>query len=86
VRVKGRGTVGTNDPQVLDAIVVGDSVDVIEDQRHARAAPLFILAAKLAFAAFHALGIEALLQVAARVGGAFNQDLLEWLTATIPAA
>jgi hypothetical protein len=48
VGVERCGAVGADDPQVLQAIVIRDAVDVIEDQRHRPTTPIFILAAHLA--------------------------------------
>jgi hypothetical protein len=48
VRVESRGTVRANDLQVLQTIVIRNTVNVIEDQRHRPALPIFVLAAHLA--------------------------------------
>jgi hypothetical protein len=48
VRVERRGAVGTDDPQVLEAIVVRHAVDVVKHERHVAAAPQLTLAAQLA--------------------------------------
>ena len=37
--VEGRGAVRTHDPEVLQAVVVRDAVDMIENQRHVPAPP-----------------------------------------------
>jgi hypothetical protein len=47
VRVERGGAVGTDDAEVLEAVVVADPVDVIEDQRHAAVTPQLPLTAQL---------------------------------------
>jgi hypothetical protein len=48
VRLQRCGAVRADDPEVVEAIVVTDAVDVIEDQRQAASAPHLTLAAQLA--------------------------------------
>jgi hypothetical protein len=48
MRIERGGAVGTRDPQVFESIVIRHAIDVIEDERHASASPVLILAAELA--------------------------------------
>jgi hypothetical protein len=54
--------VGAQDAQVLQAVVVPDAVDVIEDQGEAAAAPELALAAHLAAGGLEARVVETPLQ------------------------
>ena len=65
---------GQHDPQVLESIVIGDAVDVIQDQRHQPAAPLLALAAQLTLAGLQAGLVEPLLELRALVGRAGNEE------------
>jgi hypothetical protein len=47
MRVERRRRVGADDPKVLQPVVVGNAVHVVEDQRHLPALPLLTLAAQL---------------------------------------
>ncbi|MGH2948103.1 MAG: hypothetical protein ACRDPC_17925 [Solirubrobacteraceae bacterium] len=60
-------------------MVVTDSVDVIEDQRHLPSPPRRALSAQLAQRALETGLEETLLQMTARERGAFDEDLVEWL-------
>jgi hypothetical protein len=51
VRVKRRIAVGTQETQVLEAMVVVNAVDVIENQGHPLASPELALTAHLTFRA-----------------------------------
>ena len=55
VRVERRRTVWADDLQVLEAVVVGDAVYVVENQRHLLATPQFTLTTELAFADLQSL-------------------------------
>jgi hypothetical protein len=55
MRIESCRTIRTDDPQVLQAIVIRDAVDVVEDQRHPSASPAFTLPAHLATAPLEAL-------------------------------
>jgi hypothetical protein len=77
VRVERRGAVGTQDPEVLEPMVVVHPVHVIEDQRHVAATPLLALSAQLALTGLEALGVEPLLELDARERRPFDEDLLE---------
>jgi hypothetical protein len=48
VRRQRRGTVRAHDSQVLDSIVISNTIDVVKDHRHALTAPKLILTAHLA--------------------------------------
>jgi hypothetical protein len=65
VRVQRRGAVRAHDPEILEAVVVPDAVDVVEDQRHAGAAPRLVLTAELADRRLDALAVETVLQMSA---------------------
>jgi hypothetical protein len=75
VSVQRGGAVGAEDPQVLEAVVVRDAVDVIDDQRHALAPPKLTLAALLAAALLEPLAEETLLEVLAAVRRVADEDL-----------
>ena len=77
VRVEGRRTVRTDDPQVLEPVVVSHSVDVVEDHRHGAAPPHLALAAQLAARLLQSLLVKPPLQIAAGVGRVLDQDLLQ---------
>jgi hypothetical protein len=55
-----------HDAEVLQPIIVADTVDVIEDQRQPASAPQLSLTAQLAPACLEAFLIEPLLQMAPR--------------------
>jgi glycine/D-amino acid oxidase-like deaminating enzyme len=74
VRIERRGAVRTHDAQVLESIVVGHTIGVIENQRHFATAPSFVLAAQLARPDLQALLEQAILEVRPRVGRALDQD------------
>jgi hypothetical protein len=74
---EGGSAVGTENAQILEPMVVGHAVDVIEDQRHSPAAPDLFLAAFLAPPLLHPLAEEALFQLTARVSRALDHDALE---------
>lgn len=50
--VERGGTVGTDNPQVLDPVVVSYAIDVIEDETHAIPVPQLSLAAELTLRLF----------------------------------
>jgi len=58
VRLQRRGTVRAHDLKVPEPVVGRDSVDVIEDQRHAPVAPLLALAAELTPPLFDLLRVQ----------------------------
>jgi hypothetical protein len=70
--VKGCGAIGTDDPQVLKPVVIRHSIDVIEDQRHRLAAPVFVLTAHLAAPLLQTLQEETLLQLVSGVSRALH--------------
>jgi hypothetical protein len=78
MRIEGRSAVRANDPQVLQAVVIGDSIDVIEDQRHRPSPPVFALAAHLAASLLQIFEIKSLLQLVPWVVRISDQHLLEW--------
>jgi hypothetical protein len=43
MRVQGGGAVGTDDAEVLQAMVITDAIDVIQDQRHGLSVPQLTL-------------------------------------------
>jgi hypothetical protein len=75
--VEGRCAIRADDPKVLKPVVVSDTVLVVEDHRHVLPSPHLSLVAQLTARFLQALFIEASLQVAARIGGVFDQDLAE---------
>jgi hypothetical protein len=77
VRVERRRAVGAEDPQVLEPVVVADAVDVVEDQRHPRPAPLLVLAAELAALRLEPDVIQTLLELGAVVTAVLDEHLFE---------
>jgi hypothetical protein len=86
VCVEGRRTVGADNLEILDAIVIRDPVDVIEDQRHRTTAPEFSLSALLAPSLLATLGKQALLQLSARIRRTLDKNLgkRNWASMEIP--
>jgi hypothetical protein len=72
------GAIGADDAKVRQAVVVGNAVDVIKDQRHRAAAPQLALPTQLALPCLESRVIKALLQVAAVLRGVDDEDLVEW--------
>jgi hypothetical protein len=64
VGIESRRAIRTHDLQVLQPVVIWNAVDVVENQRHRPAPPVFVLAAPLAAPHLEALREEALLQLA----------------------
>jgi hypothetical protein len=75
--VERRSAVWTDDAQVLEPVVIGHAVDVVEDHAHRPSVPDLRLPAQLADGTLQPCAIEAPLEVAAGVGGARNEDVLE---------
>lgn len=48
MRIERRRAIGADNPEILDPIVVGNAIDVIEDQCHPATTPAFALTAHLA--------------------------------------
>ena len=67
MRVERRRAVRADDPEVLEPVVVGDAVDVVEDQRHPPPVPLLALPAELARARLEPVVVEPLLELPALV-------------------
>jgi hypothetical protein len=84
VCVESGCTVRTHDAKVLDAVVIRDPVDVVEDERHSMSAPDPTLTTELALFSLQALSEKALLQVVPGVGRVFDKDLLERDLPAIP--
>lgn len=59
-------------------MVIGHSVDVIEDQCHTTIPPLFPLATQLAYSFLQTLFEESMLDVTSGVGRVSNQHLSQW--------
>lgn len=74
MRVESRSTVGTDDLQILETVVVGDAIEMVEDQRHPPASPHFVLAAQLTLARLQTLLEQPSLEMHARVSRSFDQD------------
>jgi hypothetical protein len=77
MRLEGRRAVRAHDPKVLDPVVVSDPVDVVEDQRHSPSGPKLALSAELAYRCLETGPEQPLLQLPAREGRSFDQDLIE---------
>jgi hypothetical protein len=61
--VEGRGAIRTGDAEILQPVVVGNPVDVIENHRHPVPTPSLILAAQLATPSIETSIEQALLEV-----------------------
>ena len=81
MRVERGIAVGADDSQILEPVVVGHAVDVVEDQRHVALVPVLVLAAELAHPVLELRVVETLLQIAAVVRRVFDEHLVErdWL-------
>ena len=77
VGIERRGAIRAHDLQVLQAVVIGHAIDVIEDQREPAAPPDLVLSAELTTPDLQARIEETLLQRPSRVGGASRHDFLE---------
>jgi hypothetical protein len=77
VRVKRRGTVRADDAEVLEAIVIRHTVDVVEDQGHRLPAPHLVLAAELASCLLDPLREQPALQMTAMIRRALHEELGE---------
>jgi hypothetical protein len=77
VRFECGGAVWTEDAQVLDAVVVRDAVDVIEDQGHPTAPPHFSLTTELAPPLLETSRVQAILQMVSAIGRVLHQYLFE---------
>ncbi len=77
MRLKRRCAIRADDLEVLEAIGVTDSIDVIEDQRDALSAPELVLTAQLAATRLEAFCVEALLELSAREGRPSDEDLAQ---------
>jgi hypothetical protein len=82
MRVERRRAVRAHDLEVLEPIVRGHAVDVVEDQRHAAPAPPLVLTAELAAPLLEAFGEQALLERPAAVLRPGDEDLLQRARAT----
>jgi hypothetical protein len=71
------GAVRAQDPQVLEPVVVRDPIDVVEDQRQARAAPLLALAAVLTATRFDAFLVQTCLDRAATGARPLHEQVLQ---------
>lgn len=77
VRIEGRGAVRADHPQVLEPVVVPDSVDVVQDQCHAAPPPVLVLTAELADRLDEPGCEQPRLQIASRVARVLNKDAFE---------
>jgi hypothetical protein len=77
--VERGSAVRTDDPEVLETVVVRNAVDVVENQRHSPTAPRLVLTAKLADRPFNAGLVEAKLERVALIRRARNEDRCEGL-------
>jgi len=67
----------TDDPEVVEAVVVVNPVDVVEDQRHPTAVPLLALTAQLAPRHLESSVVQPALQATAAVPAVLNEDISE---------
>ncbi|MDQ3608794.1 MAG: hypothetical protein M3459_07830 [Actinomycetota bacterium] len=65
----------TDDAQVLESVVVSDTVDVIEDKRHASAVPQLAEAADLTSGRLQPLGKQPSLEMVAGISRVLDHDL-----------
>jgi hypothetical protein len=87
VRLERRRAVRTNDPQILEAVVVRNAVDVVEDQRHPLPAPDLVLTAELTARCLDPFREQTALQMAAVIRGMLDEQFAErrrWLVQRLP--
>lgn len=77
MRVECRGAIWTHDSEVLEAVICGDAVYVVEDQRHPSTIPLLALSAEFTLSPLQPSFVEAMLQPGSRVMRVRDQDLVE---------
>jgi hypothetical protein len=77
VRIQRSSTVRTRDSEVLEAIVVRDAVDVVEDHPQRTTTPHRTLATKLANGSLEFRLIQASLELHPREAGVFDENLVE---------
>lgn len=65
----------TDDPEVLKPVVVRNAIDVIEDKGHPAATPVLVLAAEFTAQLEESARDQSLLEVAAAVRRALDEDL-----------
>jgi hypothetical protein len=65
--IQGRRAIRAKYPEILDAIVVANTVDVVENQGHLPAVPLLFLSALLTFPLLQPLRVKSPLEGAARI-------------------
>jgi hypothetical protein len=82
MRIESRRAIGADDLEILEAIVVGNAVDVIEDQRHPATAPHLVLATQLAYPRLQTGLEQARLEVRAWIARPFDQDMAQgdWIS------
>jgi hypothetical protein len=74
VRIERRRAVWADDAEVLKPVVVANAVHVIEDQAHRAATPGLVLPAQLTPPFLESFVEKPALEMAAAIGGAFNED------------
>jgi hypothetical protein len=79
VRVQRGGAVRADDPEVLQAVVVRYTVDVIEDQPESAAPPQLALSAELTNRLLEPSFVEPFLETGARETRVLDEDLRERL-------
>src|SRR3954453_4138540 len=84
MRAKRGRAVGANDSQVLDAVVVPDPIDVVEDQAHPLPLPDLALSADLTDRLLDTFVVEPLFQVATAVARVHHQDFGKGLLTVAP--
>jgi hypothetical protein len=77
VGVEGGRAVGANDPQVLESVVIGDTVDVVKDQCQLTIPPAITLATELTTGLLETVRQQTLLQASAGVTRVLYQHFLE---------
>src|SRR5262249_45146675 len=82
VRVERRGAVGAHNPQVLEPIVVGHAVDVVQDQGHPQASPYRPLPAEFAERALEPGLKQPYLERTPLIGRPGDEHLIEGLSPT----
>lgn len=74
---QSRSAVWTDDPKILDPVVVADAVDVVKDQADSLAVPELALPAQFALLPLESLLIQAALQIAPTVDRTLNKNLCQ---------
>src|SRR5918996_4128475 len=77
MRLQRRRAIRAHDAEILEAVVVGDAVDVVEDHAHDVSAPHLALSAEFADRLLETCVVQPLLEVIARKRRVLDEDFVE---------